>query len=200
MNEVGDPDPRVGADGGVLADVVDLTPYLADLWVTSDHHFGHVNIIRYCGRPFAGEPEQSLELARRWRDCVPWEAPLLHLGDLVMGPQDPALWERIRALPGSPRWLVRGNHDKAGRLAGIRAAGFQIIRPPSLVYRDFEVCLTHEPMEPLLDDRTLNVHGHIHEKPAPTDRHINVSVEQTDYCPVPLQTLLDKRIDELAST
>jgi calcineurin-like phosphoesterase family protein len=95
---------------------------------------------------------------------------------------------------------VRGNHDKAGRLAGIRAAGFQIIRPPSLVYRDFEVCLTHEPMETLLDDRTLNVHGHIHEKPAPTDRHINVSVEQTDYRPVPLQTLLDKRIDELAST
>src|SRR5450759_272793 len=135
MNEVGDPDPRVGADGGVLADVVDLTPYLADLWVTSDHHFGHVNIIRYCGRPFAGEPGQSLELARRWRDCVPWEAPLLHLGDLVMGPQDPAADPRAPGKPavagarqsrqgGATRWHPRrrvSDHPAAiSRLPGLR--------------------------------------------------------------------------------
>jgi calcineurin-like phosphoesterase family protein len=189
------------ADHDVLnADTeVDLAPFLSDLWITSDHHFGHVNIIRYCGRPFAGEPEQSRELARRWRDAVPWDAPLLHLGDLVMGPQDPALWAKIRTLPGRPRWLVRGNHDKPARLAGIREAGFQVISPPSLFYRGWQVRLTHEPIGEPLVGQTLNVHGHIHQKPAPSDHHINVSVEQTDYRPIPLIGLLDSRIDDLGS-
>ena len=54
MNEVGDPDPRVGADGGVLADVVDLTPYLADLesgrnWgrQTADHRGPEERLARH---------------------------------------------------------------------------------------------------------------------------------------------------------
>ena len=40
--------------------------------------------------------------------------------------------------------------------------------------------------------------GHTHSKVASTDlRWVNVSVEATDYRPVRLRELLDKRIDEL---
>lgn len=37
----------------------------------------------------------------------------------------------------------------------------------------------------------MNVHGHIHQNNSPSHRHINISVEKTDYKPV--------NIDELRS-
>ena len=201
MNDDASLRPRRGPEdlAGGRAPKVDLTQHIPGLWVTADQHFGHVNIIRYCGRPFSDEPAQTLELARRWRDSVPWDAPLLHLGDLAMGPYDPGLWERIARLPGSPRWLVRGNHDTAARLAGRAVAGFQVISAPTVMHRGWQIRLTHEPIETLPRGRILNVHGHIHEKPAPTDHHVNVAVEQTDYRPVRLLPLLDTRIDSLES-
>ena len=40
------------------------------------------------------------------------------------------------------------------------------------------------------------MHGHLHGKPAPTARHVNVSVEQTDYTPVRLDQVLERFRDQ----
>ena len=37
---------------------------------TSDHHFGHANIIEYCRRPFASAEEMDAEMEARWRARV----------------------------------------------------------------------------------------------------------------------------------
>jgi len=46
-------------------------------------------------------------------------------------------------------------------------------------------------------DGVINVHGHIHSQPSPGERYINVCVEQLDYGPARLVSLLDAKIDEL---
>jgi calcineurin-like phosphoesterase family protein len=180
---------------------LDLTPFVDKLWVTSDHHFSHNNIIRYQNRPFTPE-NQDRELLDLWRLTVPPDEPLLHLGDLVFASDDPRLWEQIASLPGHPRWLVRGNHDKARFLPLIETAGFQIIPPPTFEYRGWLVDCTHEPVpEAELAPHSLNVHGHIHANAhhAPDPRQINVSVEVTQYRPARLADLLDRAIAALGT-
>ena len=39
-------------------------------WYTSDHHFGHRNIIGYCDRPFADTDEMNAAMVARWNDGV----------------------------------------------------------------------------------------------------------------------------------
>lgn len=182
--------------------MIDVRPFLADLWITSDHYFGHANIVAYARRPFT-PAEQDAEMARRWRETVPPDAPLLHLGDLVVGPFSDEVWRLVGTLPGRPKWLVLGNHDRPHRRKLIQAAGFTIIPAPAAVYRDWLVKFTHEPMPSSeLGARTLNIHGHIHNSPDwlpdANPRRVNVSVEVTDYRPVRCAALLEDRIAQLA--
>lgn len=55
----------------------------SEVWFTSDTHFGHENIIRYCGRPFRNTEEMNAELIRRWRETVPEDGIVFHLGDFA---------------------------------------------------------------------------------------------------------------------
>ncbi len=180
---------------------VDLAPHLDRLWVTADTHFGHANIVHLTRRPFRAEEQDEIML-QRWRAVVGPYDPVLHLGDLALS-ASPGLWRGIASLPGRPKWLVLGNHDREHRLQSILGAGFVIIPPPTFWYRGCLVGCTHEPMPPedigRLARRALNVHGHVHIKTAeaPDPRQINVCVELTDYRPARLRPLLDARLAAL---
>ena len=194
-------DPTDERHASAPSRTADLASALPHVWITADHHFGHANIVVYAGRPFSAD-QQDAEMARRWRTTVPSDEAVLHLGDLVVGGNAPGLWELVSTLSGNPRWLVLGNHDRPHRIGLIRAAGFTIIEPPELGYRNWLVRFTHRPLPAAeLGQDQLNVHGHTHSKVASTDlRWVNVSVEATDYRPVRLHDLLDERIDELTRT
>ena len=55
------------------------------LFLISDTHYNHINIIRYCARPFA-----NVDI-RRWNDIVAPTDHIIHLGDFVMGQRVPKL-------------------------------------------------------------------------------------------------------------
>lgn len=173
---------------------IDLLLYLDRLWITSDQHFGHEAIARHTGRPFSAG-DQDGEMARRWIETVPIDEPLLHLGDLVVNPTSDAIWGMVSTLTGTPKWLLPGNHDKSRRLAQAAEAGFTVIRPPTLLWRERLVHFTHEPIpgEELEAEDSFNVHGHTHNNPEflPHPRRFNVCVEVTDYRPIRLATILE---------
>lgn len=191
------------ADAGRDSASVDLTEYLDRLWVIADTHFGHDNIVRLAHRPFAPDEQDEVMLGR-WREVVGPDDPILHLGDVAVASRQ-GIWSLIHGLPGRPKWLVRGNHDRDHRMPSILAAGFTVIRPPSFLYRGWLVECTHQPI-PARDlaarGRILNVHGHVHDnvEQAPDRRHVNVCVERTDYRPVRLERLLDERLAALDTT
>lgn len=61
---------------------------------TSDTHFGHVNIIKYCNRPFGSVPEMNAAMIAGWNRHVGPDDTVYHLGDFALGPK--VLWPEYR--------------------------------------------------------------------------------------------------------
>jgi calcineurin-like phosphoesterase family protein len=154
-----------------------------NIWVTSDTHFGHSNIIKYCQRPFASSEEMDEALADNWRKTIKNEDIVYHLGDVYFGKRP----EFLKRLPGRKR-LILGNHDNG------KDQFLQQVFEKILVWRqwpEFGLLLTHVPVHAsaLNVKWPRNVHGHIHEKQSPAPEYVNVSVEQTNYTPINIEEL-----------
>ena len=80
-------------------------------WWTSDHHFGHANIIRYCARPFANADAMNRAMVDRWNDVVDDSDEVWILGDLVWGSSWRTMAGCVARLRGR-KVLVPGNHDR----------------------------------------------------------------------------------------
>jgi len=81
-------------------------------WITSDWHFGHANVIRYCNRPFASVEEMDEKLIESWNEYIQPTDRVFFLGDLAFkGKQYKSAL--IPKLNGR-KILIKGNHD-AGR-------------------------------------------------------------------------------------
>lgn len=77
---------------------------------TSDTHFGHENILRYCDRPFSGVDHMNESLIRNWNNMVAPTDVVFHLGDVALGPWD--RWDSILTRLNGYKILVVGNHDR----------------------------------------------------------------------------------------
>lgn len=80
------------------------------IWFTSDTHFGHANIIRYCGRPFESKEEHDLKLIENWNAVVQPKDTVYHLGDFGFG--DPLYLKKVAAKLKGQIHFIKGNHDK----------------------------------------------------------------------------------------
>ncbi|WP_052302986.1 2'-5' RNA ligase family protein [Archaeoglobus veneficus] len=97
---------------------VEMTEKINDrsIWLISDTHFDHKNIIKYCGRPFVDVREMNQVLLRNWNNTVKNEDTVYFLGDASFGKhsRDALYW--ISKLNGRIVY-IRGNHEKV-RLGG----------------------------------------------------------------------------------
>jgi calcineurin-like phosphoesterase family protein len=159
-----------------------------NIWVISDTHFGHTNIIDYCNRPFESAREMDEKIVENWNATVGEKDIVYHLGDVYFGT------EGQKALPklNGRKRLILGNHDSGKDQVLLRT--FQKI----MVWRmfpEFGLLLTHVPVhEKTLAEnpkrsKMINVHGHIHNQNAYSSNYFNVSVEQIEYTPINIELL-----------
>lgn len=162
-----------------------------NIWVTSDTHFGHSNILNFTDdkglpvRPFDSVQEMNQTMVDRWNSVVRPGDKVYHLGDVFFGPKDDfkRLWPRLM---GSKR-LVVGNHDDIKFLSS--GGFFQKVYMWRL-FKEHGVLLTHVPLhESSIRGGGINVHGHIHQQSSPKGPYKCVCVEQTDYTPVNIEDL-----------
>lgn len=79
------------------------------IWFTSDEHYSHENIIRYCNRPFANADEMNEALIEEHNRVVKDKDIVYHLGDFTFRKLNFA-FETISRLNGQ-HFFIRGNHD-----------------------------------------------------------------------------------------
>lgn len=82
------------------------------LYFTSDTHFCHDNIIKYCDRPFKDVKEMNETLVKNWNETVPTDGIIFHLGDFALNAPTKAVQHLMHSLNGN-KYLVIGNHEKA---------------------------------------------------------------------------------------
>lgn len=124
----------------------------------SDTHFGHNNIIQYCGRPFGGVEEMDQALVEAWNKQVSPLDTVYHLGDWAFHN-----YERINELNGKI-WSVPGNHDheRMKKLpVHIQAGMLEEVHYLKLdKERRFVLC--HYPIESWRREYRFHLHGHTH--------------------------------------
>ena len=94
---------------------------MANIYVTSDTHFNHKNIIEYCNRPYSSVEEMNKAIIDNWNSVVKDEDTVYVLGDFCLGGKE-AIKELCSQLKGH-KILIKGNHDH-GTNTTYKEAGF----------------------------------------------------------------------------
>jgi calcineurin-like phosphoesterase family protein len=83
---------------------------MGNIYFTSDTHFGHQNIIKYCARPFSSVDEMNEALISNWNKTVSPNDTVYHLGDFAFVSVD-KIDKILQRLNGTINIIV-GNHDR----------------------------------------------------------------------------------------
>ena len=79
------------------------------VFFTSDTHFYHGNIIRFCTRPFKDVEVMNETIISNWNNTVGQDDIVFHLGDFCLGGS--AEWTKILDRLNGKIYLIMGNHD-----------------------------------------------------------------------------------------
>ena len=163
-------------------------------YITTDTHFGHHALMKYCGRPSKVEDM----ILKRHTATVSSADILIHLGDICIG--NDAEWHRyFNNIVCFRKWLIKGNHDKKTNTWYLNHGWDAVCDTMSLRLFGLNILLSHSPKP--LDGHDYNIHGHFHNSDhrrhepelsaVQTDRHILVKLEHS-YTPVNLRKLVEK--------
>lgn len=159
------------------------------IWLWSDTHFFHKNIISFSDRPYLTVDEMNEQLVANFNDYV--------------GPNDISIWVGDVGFSGTGfinelldqcngyKILVIGNHDFDGKK--LRKLKFD---ETHLLYTintpEVSLVLTHYPMWHI-GKPWFNVHGHLHAYPNPYTNnplHYNICCELHNYRPIELTDVI----------
>lgn len=174
------------------------------IFLTSDQHFGHQNIIKYCNRPFDFSLEGVIDCIKtifeRYNEKVSDDDIVFHLGDVAfLNKTNKDMFKTILKNLKGKKILIRGNHDKFPD-SFYEECGFLAVED-YIILGDYFLC--HYPLNEnqIMDPKMKGLrqifdesnclmifHGHTHEK-SPTDNEvprINVCVDnpENDFYPV----------------
>jgi calcineurin-like phosphoesterase family protein len=154
------------------------------IYVISDTHLGHTNILTYCNRPFKNVEVMNQELSRRWNRKVNKHDVVYFLGDFVFR-GNTGYW---KSHLNGEKTFIRGNHDD--KLKGA-------IHNKIIEYNGYRFYLVHNPFEIPKDWKGWAIYGHKHNTNLAKfpfidgeRKRINVSVEVIDYSPISLDYLI----------
>jgi len=171
---------------------------MKQIFFSSDHHFLHNNVIKYCNRPYENHEVMNEDLIQKWNAKVGKKDLVYYLGDFAIDKHKPQkvhtdLDSILNRLNGE-KILVYGNHDEV-YLDFYRPYFIQIEKYLDLKINDLKLSLFHYPIEEWRDQSKgcIHLHGHCHGKsPSILFNRYDVGVDCNDYEPKALDEILLK--------
>ena len=157
------------------------------IYIISDLHLSHRNIIKYCNRPyeFTWEDVQKMnEDILKQFDELPAGSTIINLGDIALNSS--LTFEQLKGFVDRMKsndkklWLVLGNHDREmnQRVKDLKrfktpydlfiALGFDRVFPFPILL-DNKYLLSHEPVYLHPGTNLVNLYGHVHDCDIPED-------------------------------
>jgi len=172
------------------------------IWLYSDTHFFHNNVIKYDSLPFKDEFEMNEYIINKWNSRIGLDDSVVHLGDFFVGSN---VTNEVRKflfsrLNGNIS-LIRGNHDKKDDDWYINI-GFKDVQDFYIIDKYF---FCHYPIHNIPTYLTNNkiidmikkliieyekhkceyiFHGHTHRYPILNKNHYNCGGVLHDYEPI----------------
>ena len=169
------------------------------IYFTADTHFCHINVIKFCNRPFQDIEQMNKILIENWNARVISGDDVYILGDFLFRGTGADANEIIKKLNGK-KYLIRGNHDRFIDRKDFDKSGFVWIKDyHTMYYEKRKFVLFHYPI--LEWDgyyrNSIHLYGHVHNCEGEPKRTvalggsaINVGVDVNNYYPVSIEEIL----------
>jgi len=167
-----------------------------NLFFTADTHFGHINILKYCNRPFESVEEMDEELILRWNIAVGQNDIVYHLGDFSI--TDDIKRNRLVDRLNGKIFFIPGSHDKDPRGPNWTVLSpLEIVTLPNIdkiTKKNVRVSLCHYSMRSWYISHYGSWHlfGHHHGKLEPYGLSFDVGVDTNDFYPYSLDDVEKK--------
>lgn len=187
----------------------------ANIWFTSDTHFGHANIIQYTNRPYDTVEEMNNSLIANWNKYIKPDDIVYHLGDFCLGDIDEFL-NYVKQLNGNIYILEYAwHHDKRWLseyyTEALMQSYSQLSKMPQLLdsmvvlelidckinnskYNQ-KITLCHYPLLEWEAKHygTWHLYGHIHTQGLykHTNQSMDVGVDNTEFKPISLKQVIE---------
>lgn len=157
------------------------------IFISSDLHLGHTNIIKYCNRPFKDVKEMNSVLVKNWNNTISNKDKVYFLGDLAYGKNASTdYW--YNKLKGQ-MIFIKGNHDISNN---IHFYEYQILE-----YKNISFYLCHDSKDVPSNWKGWIIYGHYHNNNLNEfpffdrkNKRINISVDLTNYKPVNMDYII----------
>lgn len=177
------------------------------IWFTSDTHWGHKNIIRFCNRPWNSVEEMDEALISNWNSTVGKEDLVFHLGDFAFASN--SRWKEIIEQLNGHIVLILGNHDVVRWPGDKTMELFDRVENQLLLKIDGRfVYLNHYPFLCYAgtyrgkESSTIELFGHVHSRENDTGKDFerlknlfplqyDVGIDNNNYFPVSWNAIVD---------
>lgn len=167
------------------------------IYVISDTHFWHANIIKYAGRPYRDVEHMHTSMREMWNDIVSPTDHVLHLGDcaFISKWNETHAREFLKSLHGRIT-IVPGNHDVKRAILTYVDIGWTVHVGS---FQVGDVLYSHYPLKAMgkaKESVEFNAHGHEHHF-VPREDHWNACCDLRDWKPQPISEINFVNPDEL---
>lgn len=155
-----------------------------NIFFTSDTHFFHTKILKYCNRPFKDVNEMNETLISNWNARVHKNDLVYHCGDFGFGDISKIL-DRLNG----DIILILGSHDK--KINQYRKYFKQIESLLTITYEDMIITLCHYAMRTWYKSHfnTFHLYGHSHGHLASFGKSYDVGVDSNNFMPISIKEI-----------